>query len=326
MQAICLGCKKKLPILSKLVESGLYICECGREIPHSSGIYRFVKNDNFYEGKFTATNQSQNMLNKLFSFIVGWLSIDGNEERMWKRSKRFIKSQYMGEQQLEILNIGAGGGHEFLNHLGLVTAIDLSLKSLLTAQKIYDFCYQANATELPFSDNAFDLVFSAHLLGHIPLNEKQKVIREIYRVTKPGGLSLHSAECEANNFFYKRAKRYPDLYKKYFKDMYGHYGLEYPSQCKKRFRDESFVPIFEISDYCKGVIRPIGSFKVFFGNGEYKEKDVILNLLASISELLSSNKLFMIITNILLYPCTVFNYFLGRDGVDSVKLLYRKPS
>jgi len=324
MQAICLGCKKKLPILSKLVANGAYACECGRKIPYSSGIYRFVENDKFYEGRFTTTNQSQSMFHKLSSFVVRWLSIDGNEERMWERSRRFIKS-CTGGRKLEILNIGAGGGHYFLSKLGSVTAIDISFKSLLNAQKIYDFCYQANATDLPFSDNAFDLVFSAHLLGHVPLNEKQKVIRGIYRVTKPGGFSLHSVECEANNYFYRRAKRYPELYKKYFKDMYGHYGIEYPSQCKKRFRDEFFEPIFEISDYCKGVIRPISSFKIFFGAKEYKEKDLILTVLASISELFSSNKLFTGITNILLYPFALINYLVGSDGVDSIKLLYRKP-
>jgi ubiquinone/menaquinone biosynthesis C-methylase UbiE len=160
---------------------------------------------------------------------------------------------------LEILNIGSGGGHRFLNELGSVTAIDLSLKSLLNARNIYDYCYQADAREIPFPDESFDLVFSSHLLGHISLEDKQSVIKEIYHVTKRGGYSLHSAECESNNFIYARAKKYPDLFVKYFQDVYGHYGIEYPSACKLRFRDVGFQPIYENSDYCKGVIRPVCS-------------------------------------------------------------------
>jgi len=220
--------------------------------------------------------------------------------------------------------IGAGGGHDFLNKLGSVTTVDLSLESLLNAKKFYDHCYQANATRLPFHDESFDLVFSSHLLGHIPLEQKQQVIKEICRVTCKNGFSLHSAECEANNFIYKKAKQYPKLYKKYFQDMYGHYGLEYPSLCKKRFRDESFEPIFEMSDYCKGIVRPPNSYKVFFGEKEFNEKEFIFYVLATLSKFLSLNALIMLFSSILLYPLTVVNRICGPDSVDSVKLLYQK--
>ena len=150
------------------------------------------------------------------------------------------------------------------------------------------------------------------------------MIKEIYRVTKNGGFSLHSAECEADNFFYKRAKKYPGLYKKYFEDMYGHYGLEYPSLSKIRFRREGFEPIYEISDYCKGVVRPVDSYKIFFGAKDFREKDWILNMLAIVSEGLSFNKLARFISGVMLYPLTLLNRLGGPDSVDSIKLLYRK--
>lgn len=321
MQAICLKCKRTLPVLTPQ-ENGQYTCECGVIIPYKNGIYQFVQEDEFYEGKFVETHQQSSSFDKILR-LFRFISIDGNEERMWQKSKRYIKRQ-TGGRKLEILNIGAGGGHSFLNELGLVTAIDLSLTSLLNAQKIYDACYQADAREIPFPDGSFDIVFSAHLLGHIPLEHKQEVIKEIYRVTSPGGFSLHSAECEANNFIYKKAKKYPALYQKYFQDMYGHYGLELPSLCKQRFGNEYFEPIYEISDYCKGVIRPAASYKVFFGAKEYREKDGWFNALASMSEILSFNRYASFLSGFFLYPLTLLNRLGGPDAVDSVKLLYRK--
>lgn len=319
MRAICSKCRREVPSFSQQ-ETGQYSCKCGTVIPYQNGILQFAPVDDFYEGKFTETHENNSVLK---SNILRLMSIDGNEERMWKKSTKYI-TQHLKNKRLEILNIGSGGGHGFLNELGTVTAIDLSLQSLLNAQKIYDFCYQADAQFMPFPDNSFDLVFSSHLLGHIPLELKQEVIKEIYRVTKPGGFSLHSAECEADNFIYSKAKKYPDQYKTYFQDMYGHYGLEKPSLCKKRFRDEMFEPVYEMSDYCKGIIRSVGSYKVFFGTVDFKEKNRIFYTLATVSEILSFNKYIRFVSNILLYPFTVLNRLGGPDSVDSIKLLYRK--
>ncbi len=322
MQAICLQCKRKLPLIGKS-EDGEFTCECGNIIPYTHGIYKFVHEDEFYEGKFIMTHQQTSPIGNLYLALLRLISINGNEERMWRRSSRFITRQTDG-RKLDILNIGAGGGHGFLNQLGSVTAVDLSLKSLIASQEIYDYCYQADARCLPFPAQSFDLVFSSHLLGHVPLESKQEAIKEIYRVTKPGGFSLHSAECEANNFVYIRAKRYAQLYKRYFQDTYGHYGLEYPSLCKERFRDAGFEPIYELSDYCKGIVRPADSYKVFFGAKEYREKHWLFNLLATLSEIMSFNRYMNFISGVLLYVFTPFNRLAGPDSVDSVKLLYQK--
>jgi ubiquinone/menaquinone biosynthesis C-methylase UbiE len=300
MHAICLKCKRILPIRTPQ-ENGRYSCECG---------------------KFVETHQQFSTFEKVL-YLLRFVSIDGNEERFWQKSQRYIK-RHTYRRKLDILNIGAGGGHGFLNKLGSVTAIDLSFSSLLNAQRIYDTCYQADARQIPFPDGSFDIVFSAHLLGHIPLDHKQDVIKEIYRVTKVGGFSLHSIECEADNFIYREAKKHKTLYQKYFQDMYGHYGLEFPSLCKQRFRTEPFEPVYELSDYCKGIIRPANSYKVFFGAKEYREKDWRFNALATISEILSVTRYVSFLTGFFLYPLTLLNRFGGPDAVDSVKLLYRK--
>lgn len=43
-----------------------------------------------------------------------------------------------------------------------------------------------SAEELPFADDSFDLVYSSHVLEHIP--DQKKALREIYRVLRPGGI------------------------------------------------------------------------------------------------------------------------------------------
>lgn len=44
----------------------------------------------------------------------------------------------------------------------------------------------ASAEQLPFDDNSFDMIFSSHVLEHVP--DRERAIREINRVLKPGGI------------------------------------------------------------------------------------------------------------------------------------------
>ena len=45
-----------------------------------------------------------------------------------------------------------------------------------------------SAENLPFEDNSFDMVYSSHVLEHIP--NPEKALQEIYRVLKPGGINF----------------------------------------------------------------------------------------------------------------------------------------
>src|SRR3989344_1294041 len=44
-----------------------------------------------------------------------------------------------------------------------------------------------DATKIPFKDNKFDIVFSYHLLWHLPLENQKKIVKEMVRVCKNGG-------------------------------------------------------------------------------------------------------------------------------------------
>lgn len=320
MQAICPKCATPLPYLEPT--DGQFTCSCGGVISYKAGIYLFVDKDDFYEGRFTSTIGAKGS-KKLLKNALNLFSIDGNEDRFYRRAISIIRRE-LGNKSLEILNIGAGGGHMFLKELGPVTSVDISLASLVSARNVSTVCYQADCTCLPFDANSFDLVFTSHVLGHLQPVLKNRAIAEMLRVLKPGGFSLHSIECEADNIIYRKAKRYDEFYRKAFVDMYGHIGLELPSINKQRFRSAGFEPVFEISDINKGVVRPIDSYKIFFGDKEFRKKELLFNVLYHLSSLLSSNPFIRKLSNILIQPISVLNKLAGEDGADSVKLLYRK--
>jgi SAM-dependent methyltransferase len=212
-------------------------------------------------------------------------------------------------------------------YYGRAIAVDLSHTSILQAVRLgYVSGIVADARHLPFRENVFDLVISSHFLGHIPLESKDEVIGEIFRVTKPGGFSLHSIECDSNSWFYRRAKQSPELYQKYFVQMYGHFGLELPAANFERFRKAGFIPCIEEADSHKGYIRPINSYAVFFDN-EYKNQSLVLRTLAVISRLcIRLPRAFHAGINVILgilVPLAAL--FTPADHRDSLKCLYKKP-
>lgn len=102
------------------------------------------------------------------------------------------------DASMRVLDVGSGIGGtsrclatEFACR---VTGIDLTEEycrtaTMLTARTglghLVDF-RQGDATELPFDDQTFDLVWTEHVAMNIP--DKTRLYREMHRVLKPGGL------------------------------------------------------------------------------------------------------------------------------------------
>jgi 2-polyprenyl-6-hydroxyphenyl methylase/3-demethylubiquinone-9 3-methyltransferase len=95
----------------------------------------------------------------------------------------------------QALDVGCGGGllaEEFAGMGFRVTGIDPSEQSLATARKhaqsvglAIDYRHGAGET-IQFADDTFPIVYCCDVLEHV--RDLPKVIREIYRVTKPGGI------------------------------------------------------------------------------------------------------------------------------------------
>lgn len=96
-----------------------------------------------------------------------------------------------------VLDAGCGTGRhacEIFRTLGAdVVGVDLNREDLIKAAFVLDLIdrdggswvvSQADATKLPFRDNAFDVVICSEVLEHIPAN--RAAIAELVRVLKPG--------------------------------------------------------------------------------------------------------------------------------------------
>jgi ubiquinone/menaquinone biosynthesis C-methylase UbiE len=93
----------------------------------------------------------------------------------------------------EILDLCCGSGQttQFLVKLSQnVTGLDASPKSLQRAQlNVPEASYvEAFAEEMPFADNLFDVVHTSVALHEMQPQQLRKIINEVYRVLKPGGV------------------------------------------------------------------------------------------------------------------------------------------
>jgi ubiquinone/menaquinone biosynthesis C-methylase UbiE len=93
-----------------------------------------------------------------------------------------------------VLDIGCGPGWLSVQYARAgagVTAVDLTERAVqLTGAHLARYgltatVRQANAEELPFADNSFDLIVSSGVLHHTP--NTQKAFSEAYRLVKPAG-------------------------------------------------------------------------------------------------------------------------------------------
>lgn len=91
----------------------------------------------------------------------------------------------------DILEVGCGTGLILQGvepHARKAVGIDLSSGMLERARKRGLEVYKANATDLPFDDDSFDVVYSFKVLAHV--EDIDQALREMSRVTRPGGVML----------------------------------------------------------------------------------------------------------------------------------------
>ena len=93
----------------------------------------------------------------------------------------------------QVLDLCCGSGQttQFLVKLSQnVTGLDASPKSLQRARlNVPEASYvEAFAEEMPFADNLFDVVHISVALHEMQPQQLRKIINEVYRVLKPGGV------------------------------------------------------------------------------------------------------------------------------------------
>jgi len=107
-----------------------------------------------------------------------------------------VVGERLESSALAMLDFGAGVGNSVPHvrrHLprARLTCLDVSEQSLAIAEQRFPGEAEYRAFEggdLPFPDQAFDLVFTACVFHHIPHAEHAAILQEFRRVLRPGGV------------------------------------------------------------------------------------------------------------------------------------------
>lgn len=227
--------------------------ECGAAYAEREGIPCFAAPDSFYEGRFTAPAEDGIARRQgLARTAKGAFDLVSSTTIRHRYTRRFLRR--FGSDAF-ILDMACGGGNELLRPYRTV-GVDISLAGLRAAAGIYEAVAAADARALPFADDCFDAVCSWDFFGHVPVADKDRVLAEWRRVLKPGGWMLHVVEADSWAPFYRRARRQPALYRKYFIELDGHFGLEAPAAIEARFRRAGFTVVRSRSCFKAGIFPP----------------------------------------------------------------------
>ena len=124
---------------------------------------------------------------------VALLRAESKTKSPWILEK--LKKHDLMNSKTQVLDVGCGAGflsNELALHQLNVTGVDLSEDSIKVAQR-YDSTGKvkylaADAYNLPFPDQSFDVLTAMDFLEHV--DQPAKVIQEFSRVLRPGGLFI----------------------------------------------------------------------------------------------------------------------------------------
>ena len=136
------------------------------------------------------------------------------EANFLKKAINKVKSE-----NIKILDIGCGTGRMLpvifktkkkIKYSGLDTSDEmlkeLRKKDVFKKQKKSIALILSDATKLPFKENTFDVVYTYHLLWHIPIRDQKKIILEMKRVVKKEGLIIF--DVLNRDFIWEKLKKY----------------------------------------------------------------------------------------------------------------------
>ena len=119
--------------------------------------------------------------------------------RFWTDTVAHIKDFYNLDDNSKILDIGCAKGY-MMHDLSLlmpeaeIKGVDVSNYAKQNAiGSMQDNIVVANANNIPFPDNYFDLVIAINTLHNLPLIDCKQAFREINRVTKNNSFVMNDA-------------------------------------------------------------------------------------------------------------------------------------
>lgn len=119
------------------------------------------------------------------------------------------------------------------------------------------YVLEPSGTLQPFSDNSFDLAYSCDVLEHIPRDQISPYLRELYRVLKPGGYSIHQIDIADHLAYFdqganaKNYLRYTDAaWELLFESDVQYVNRLQRSQWLRLFDEAGFCLVEEAPEFC----------------------------------------------------------------------------
>ena len=250
-------------------------CDADKTIfyPVVNNVIRFLdSNSSFYEGAYLNKIKFIPKSNNFWHTWPIWLISNGY---LWEVKKQFKKNDY-------ILEIGCASGVNFFGKSFNMIGLDLSFASLQNLS-YYQLGIQADALNLPFPDNSLDGIISSYFWEHISPDIKNLMLIEFKRVLKPGGKIIFLYDVDTKNSLILMLKiEQPELYKKIFLDVDGHFGYETPNDNSKRYINHGFMilkhfgmertylqsnSVYEKFRHLSGLKGVVGNIGYFFTSG-----------------------------------------------------------
>jgi len=172
--------------------------------------------------------------------------------------KKAIKQ--LKQDKIKVLDIACGTGRMLpevfstgkdIEYVGLDTSKEMTnilkekAKKISVGKKVK--IKIGDASKIPFKDNSFDVVYSFHLLWHLPKEDQEKIIKEMSRVCKKDGFFIF--DILNKDFLWEKLKKQKTegIYKLSIKEI------------KNLFNNKNF----EIEKLCDAPIKNFWLYKSF---------------------------------------------------------------
>lgn len=119
--------------------------------------------------------------------------------RFWTDTTKRFRDHYGLAADAKVLDVGCAKGFMMYDFKLLmpelnIQGVDISQYARDHAkEEVKDLIRVANAKELPFEDNAFDLVICINAIHNLPLEECKQAFREIERVSRGNSFVMNDA-------------------------------------------------------------------------------------------------------------------------------------